>query len=97
VVLESTGTQLVVHGIPPEVAATIKITDPPACRAAAAIKPVFFVRSMERVRAAAASLGGRLEAAEQEWSFRGTTVCDGVDPEGNVIQFREQAAGTATS
>jgi hypothetical protein len=29
--------------------------------------------------------------AEQEWSFQGSTVCDGFDPEGNVIQFREQA------
>jgi len=28
-----------------------------------------------------------MEPAEQEWSFNGITVCDGLDPEGNVIQF----------
>lgn len=91
IVLESSGIQLVVHGIPPELAATIEITDPPVRRAAAAVKPVFFVRSIERVRAAVASLGGVMNSTEQEWSFQGTTICDGLDPEGNVIQFREQA------
>jgi hypothetical protein len=32
-----------------------------------------------------------LESADREWSFNGVTVCDGLDPEGNVIQFREGA------
>jgi len=32
-----------------------------------------------------------MEPADREWSFNGVTVCDGVDPEGNVIQFREHA------
>ncbi len=27
--------------------------------------------------------------ADQEWPFGGFTVCDALDPEGNVIQFRE--------
>jgi hypothetical protein len=30
-----------------------------------------------------------MEPMEQEWSFNGVAVCDGLDPEGNVIQFRE--------
>ncbi len=89
VVLESPGIQLVVHGVPPEVASTIEIAVPPVRRAAVAIKLVFFVRSLGRVRAAVESLGGVMNPAEQEWSFRGATVCDGLDPEGNVIQFRE--------
>jgi hypothetical protein len=32
-----------------------------------------------------------MEPADREWSFNGVTVCDGFDPEGNVIQFREDA------
>jgi hypothetical protein len=34
-------------------------------------------------------MGGAIEPADQEWEFNGVTVCDGLDPEGNVIQFRE--------
>jgi hypothetical protein len=26
-----------------------------------------------------------------EWSYKGRRVCDGLDPEGNVIQVRERA------
>ena len=89
VVLESSGFQLVVHGIPPDIASTIDIAVPPLRRASAAVKPVFFVRSLATVRAKAASRGGVMNSTDQEWSFQGTTVCDGVDPEGNVIQFRE--------
>lgn len=28
-------------------------------------------------------------ARDKEWSFNGVAVCDGADPEGNVVQFRE--------
>jgi hypothetical protein len=31
-----------------------------------------------------------LNAAAKEWEFDGWRVCDGVDPEGNVIQVRER-------
>ena len=33
--------------------------------------------------------GGVMEPVDKEWSFNGVTVCDALDPEGNVIQFRE--------
>jgi len=52
---------------------------------------VFFVRSISRLREVAAAHGGALGAADREWSFEGDKVCDGIDPEGNVIQFREHA------
>jgi hypothetical protein len=29
-----------------------------------------------------------MEPVEKEWSFNGVLVCDALDPEGNVIQFR---------
>jgi predicted enzyme related to lactoylglutathione lyase len=89
VVLESGGFQLVVLRISREIAATIEIAEPPVRRSEAAVKLVFFVSSISSVRASAASYGGALNPADKEWSFNGFTVCDGVDPEGNVIQFRE--------
>jgi hypothetical protein len=65
------------------------VAAPPVRRAEAAYKPVFFVPSIETIRDVAASHGGMVEPADREWNFNGFTVCDGTDPEGNVIQFRE--------
>lgn len=87
--LESPGYELVVHAThtAPEDAST-----PPARRSSAAFKPVYFVPDIAPLRRIAPGLGGALEPATQEWSFHGVTVCDGVDPEGNVVQFRAPAA-----
>ena len=87
ILLESPGFQLVVHRIPG--AATGEVAVPPVRRATAAFKPVFFVPSIGRVRIVAEANGGAMEPIEREWSFNGVPVCDGIDPEGNVIQFRE--------
>jgi len=87
ILLESPGFQLVVHRIIGGGSAG-DITTPPARRTSAAFKPVFFVPSISRLRGVAEAHGGVMEPAEQEWSFNGITVCDGLDPEGNVIQFR---------
>ena len=89
IVLESPGFQLVVHRIPGDRATKVEIAFPPVRRASAAFKPVFFVPSIARVRVVAEAHGGVMEPMEKEWSFNGVTVCDGLDPEGNVIQFRE--------
>jgi catechol 2,3-dioxygenase-like lactoylglutathione lyase family enzyme len=88
ILLESPGFQLVVHRIPPH-AGRAETADPPARRTSAAFKPVFFVDSLARVRSIANSHGGFLEPPDKQWAFNGTLVCDAVDPEGNVIQFRE--------
>ena len=63
----------------------------PACavKRRAAFKPVFFVYSLGSVRATVDAHGGTMEPQDKEWSFNGASVCDGADPEGNVIQFRE--------
>ncbi len=90
VVLESSTFQLVIHGIPPGIASTPELV-PPDRRAAAAIKPVFFVPSIAELRGSASALGGFVKPNDLEWTFRGTIVCDAVDPEGNVIQFRQPA------
>jgi hypothetical protein len=91
IVLESPGYQLVVHrsvrhnGSSGGVHGAVR-------RSSAAFKPVFFVPSITSLRTIAAAHGGVVEPVEHEWRFSGATVCDGVDPEGNVIQFRELAA-----
>jgi predicted enzyme related to lactoylglutathione lyase len=90
ILLESPGFQLVVHRIPGR-GPTPGDGAPPARRATAAFKPVFFVPSISRLRGIAEAHGGALEAADREWSFEGGNVCDGTDPEGNVIQLREHA------
>jgi hypothetical protein len=90
ILLESPGFQLVVHRIPGG-SAVPDITVPPTRRAKAAFKPVFFVTSIARLRGLVEKHGGVMEPADREWSYNGVTVCDGIDPEGNVIQLREDA------
>ena len=92
IVLESPGFQLVVHRIPPHRAPTADIASPPARRASAPFNPVFFVPSLASIRVVAEAHGGYMEPTDKEWSFNGVLVCDGLDPEGNVIQFREMHA-----
>jgi catechol 2,3-dioxygenase-like lactoylglutathione lyase family enzyme len=89
ILLESPGFQLVVHRIPGHAESLLEVAEPAARRASAAFKPVFFVQSLENVRTMAKTHGGTMESRDQQWSFNGVAVCDGVDPEGNVIQFRE--------
>jgi len=91
IVLEASGFQLVVHAIPPDIAAQIQIATPPRRREDTPIKLVFAVRSVAAARAAAGLFGGELDAEENVWEFQGSRVCDGHDPEGNVIQVREHA------
>ncbi len=80
--------ELVVHGIPPHIAATFEISIPPARREDAAIKLVFPVASIADARAIAAQLGGELNPPDREWQLGTFRVCDGHDPEGNVFQVR---------
>ena len=81
--------EIVVHSIPRKIAAQIAITDPPAARERAAIKPTFVVKSLEKVRSAAERTGGFLKPVADTWRFRGCLVLDGMDPEGNQVQFKQ--------
>ncbi len=87
--LTSSVLELNVVGIRGDVADTIEIADPPVRREETPIKLAFVVSSIEVARAAAPSLGGGVDGPEREWEFNGWRVCDGHDPEGNVVQFRE--------
>jgi len=89
IVLESGAVQLVIHGIPLRIAQDIHITQPPAVREETPIKLFFPVASLAEARALAAQWGGQLLPAGREWEARGFRACDGHDPEGNVVQFRQ--------
>lgn len=91
VLLRSHTFELVVLVTPEARAAGATVTQPPPRRAEAAFKPVFFVPDLSAARAVAGQLGGSLNPAADEWHFQNFTVCDGLDPEGNVFQLRQQA------
>ena len=92
IVLESETVELVIVAIPAATAARIVITTPPEKRESTAFKLVFAVPSLAQARETAKLNGGELYAPGKEWSFQGLRVCDGFDPEGNVIQLRELPA-----
>ena len=97
IVLESSGHQLLVHPVAPKIARGIDIAVPPKRRTQAAVKLVFAVKSIAAARAAAPAYGGELNPPERMFEARGFRACDGHDPEGNVIQFREPAGAAATA
>ncbi len=92
VVLDTDGFQVVIHGIPEAIAHQIELTEPPAVRENVAIKLCLPVLSIAAAREQAVSLGGRVGPSDREWEARGFRACDGVDPEGNVMQVREGLA-----
>jgi len=89
VVLESETYELVIVAIPAATAARIVITTPPARRENTAFKLSFRVESLAQARETARAAGGELNPPAKEWDFQGMRVCDGCDPEGNMIQLRE--------
>ncbi len=89
VVLESPGIQLVVHAIPPPIAASIAIEVPPRRRENSAMKFSFTVPDLAASKANASRLGGVV--FPEEWAGSGFRVRNACDPEGNVFQVRERA------
>ena len=89
VLLEIDGHELVIVRTTAEFAAAIELSDPPLPREDAPIKLTFSVESIAATRAAVAGTGGEIYPSDHEWEFRSLVVCDGVDPEGNVIQVRQ--------
>jgi predicted enzyme related to lactoylglutathione lyase len=92
VVLDDQGFQLVIHGIPAQIAEQIVITVPPALREDTPIKVCLPVANIDAARQTAQELGGAIQPADRAWTARGFRACDGHDPEGNVFQVREPAA-----
>jgi predicted enzyme related to lactoylglutathione lyase len=90
--LRGSGYEVVVHTLARKHAASITVATPPLPRDQTPFKPTFVVASLEAVRAAAVATGGYLKPAEAAWHFRGCTVLDGWDPEGNIVQFKQRDA-----
>jgi hypothetical protein len=84
-VLGSDGFELVIHALPGEP----PVGPAPRAREDVYIKPFFPVTSLSEARKKAAALGGRLRPRDEEWGARGFRACEAIDPDGNVIQFRE--------
>ena len=84
-VLGSDTFELVIHPLRNEP----KVSNPPTAREDTYIKPFFPVVSLAETRQKAAELGGKLLPANEEWEARGFRACEAIDPDGNVIQFRE--------
>lgn len=90
VVLHSPDIQLVIHAIPPAIAASISISSPPEKRDDAALKFFFTVPSIAEAAASAHDLGG--EVMPERWQAPGFRACNAIDPEGNIFQVREISA-----
>ena len=87
--LRGQGYEVVVHAMPRKVAAAITVSTPPQPREDTPFKPTFVVASLAQVRRAAEATGGYLKPEAGAWHFRGHTVLDGWDPEGNIVQFKQ--------
>jgi predicted enzyme related to lactoylglutathione lyase len=61
-----------------------------APREDAAMKPVYFVASIDAARTAVANLGGRVYDPSTVATYGNVHYCDAIDPEGNVIQLAER-------
>jgi predicted enzyme related to lactoylglutathione lyase len=92
VILDEGGFQLVIHGMPKQVAAAIDITVPPYIREDTPIKVCLPVESIALARTRAAELGGGVGSGDEQWQAGGFTACDAYDPEGNVFQLRESTS-----
>lgn len=86
-VLGSDRFELVIHALPKEP----PVRHLPLARKDVYIKPFFPVTSLSEARERATAFGGQLRPRHEEWEARGFRACEAVDPDGNVIQFREDA------
>ena len=92
-VLASDSFELVLHNLRGE-PSVVPVGDSAAApREHACVKLFFPVTRLAAARARCAANGGRVLPPEREWNGRGFRACDAFDPDGNVMQFRESAAG----
>lgn len=85
-VLAGTHAEIVLHAMPPQYVEPVPA--PPVAREDSYLKAYFPVADLARTRALVNANGGVMRAPEHEFEHRGMRMCDAVDPEGNVIQFR---------
>lgn len=85
-VLAGTHAEIVLHALPPQYVEPVPV--PPVAREDSYLKAYFPVADLARTRQLVHDHGGIMHGAEKEFEHRGLRMCDAVDPEGNVIQFR---------
>ena len=90
IVLESAALQLVIHALPADIAARVKIGTPPQRRADVALKFFVTVPAIAEAESAAQALGGQV--FDERWQGPGFAACNAMDKEGNVFQLRETLA-----
>ena len=88
IVLNSPDIQIIIHAMPPHIAPTVTVQSPPVQRGSP-VRLFFTVAGISAARAVAATLGGEVFA--EQWKGPGFTVCNAMDPEGNIFQVREAA------
>jgi predicted enzyme related to lactoylglutathione lyase len=88
IVLTSPDMQMIIHAMPPHIAPTVTVQSPPVQRGSP-VRLFFTVPSIAAARSVAAALGG--EVFTEQWKGPGFTVCNAMDPEGNIFQVREAA------
>jgi predicted enzyme related to lactoylglutathione lyase len=79
--------QLVVHAIPPHIANTFEINQPPEPRSETAIKLFFAVSDLAESEQIAKQNGGGL--MPERWQGPKFVACNGIDCEGNIFQLRQ--------
>jgi predicted enzyme related to lactoylglutathione lyase len=89
-VIESADLQLVIHAIPPHIAADIALTTPPQVREDQAIKLFFTVASLATAQAQIEALGGGVFGPV--YPGPGFQARNAFDCEGNVFHLRAPSA-----
>ncbi len=91
--LQAADAQVLVHAIPPLIAAQVVVTAPPALREDQAFKPFFTVDDLDRAASQAEALGGVVVGPV--WHSPGGDLRHVADPEGNIVQLRAARRGFA--
>jgi predicted enzyme related to lactoylglutathione lyase len=92
VVLRSSAYELVLVPAATDDADAAPAAEPPTAREDVPVKLGFVVPSIAVARAEATRVGGRVKDESAEWEWQGRRHCDGVDPEGTVVQLQELLA-----
>lgn len=90
VILNCRGFNLIVHQIPPHLAADITLEQPPHRRAEGALRLNLPVISIAEARRLARSLGGDVDDTPPAWADPNANTFLGHDPEGNVFKLSER-------
>ena len=80
---------VMLHRVPVEWVS--EISNPPAVREENPIKPVFTVVSIANSRDSVAGGRGSVRPIDTEFVHGEWLFCDAIDPDGNVVQLRQQA------